>query len=256
MVEKINDLVMQFFARRTELDKTVFDPFFVDIGFAQGELLNMLTLLLEHLEHDRAKEGALNEKERELLDVIAKDRELVEQLHRDTQSITLLEHATNELMDRVMEQKTRVSRHEREAWQYMREVARILSDTKARELYYKVDAAWRNIKSIHRYFEQDLQRYLDQLITNAKQQVERIKSALQTLKEKGIDLKNSVERLEMQQEAIAAEPKEEALHKVTKVKSGGIFSTMATMLSTVSSWFVRAVLQLPRSIWRLIKNRF
>jgi hypothetical protein len=256
MVEKINDLRMQFFARRTELDKTIFDPFFVDIGFSQGELAGTLALLLERIEQDRKKEGSLDEHERELLDVIVKDRAMVEQLHRDAQGIAALENSADELIQQVMEQKSQVSRYEREAWDNMREIARILSDTKARELYYQVDAAWRNIKNIHRYIEQDLQRSFDQLIANAKQQTERIKGAMQTLKEKGIDLKSNIEKMNNEAELTGEAQEEMPTEAVKPQPKKGIVAKVTSMLSGALSSIINVIMWVPRKLWMLIKSFF
>jgi hypothetical protein len=251
IIEKIDELKMQFFARRTELDKVIFDPFFVDIGYSQGELLGALSALIDKIERDRKKEGALDEQERELLKAIAQDRELVLQLHRDAQSIALLENAADDLMERVMEQRARVTRYQREAWENMREIARILSDTQARDLYYKVDAAWRNIKNIHRYLEQDLKRYFDQLVTNATEQVERIKTAMQTLKEKGIDLKNSLEHREESEEP---ESEETSQKEVSPPVAKSWLSRLFAWILQFFSSLLRMLLWLPRKLLAMIRK--
>lgn len=255
IVEKIDEMRMQFFARRTELDKLVFDPFFIDIGFSQGELLGSLTLLLENIERHRKKDAVLTDQEREILERVHQDRELLQQLHRDVQSIALLENASDELIERVMEQRARVARYEREAWDNMREIARILSDTQARELYYKVDAAWRNVKAIHAYLEQDLKRYFDQLVTNAKEQVDRIKIALQTLKEKGIDVKHSFEQIEEQQpvesEAERAEKEREEKAAAMTKKPKSLMAKSFAAVSSLIKGFSNLVLWLPRKIMGL-----
>jgi hypothetical protein len=255
IVEKIDEMRMQFFARRTELDKVVFDPFFIDIGFSQGELLGSLTRLLENIEQHRKKDAVLTDQEREILERVHQDRELLQQLHRDVQSIALLENASDELIERVMEQRARVARYEREAWDNMREIARILSDTQARELYYKVDAAWRNVKAIHAYLDQDLKRYFDQLVTNAKEQVDRIKIAMQTLKEKGIDVKHSFEQIEEQQpieseaERVEREEKERVVAMTKKPKS--LMAKGFAAVSSIIKGFSNLVLWLPRKVMGL-----
>ncbi|HEV2916435.1 MAG TPA: hypothetical protein VGW78_01685 [Candidatus Babeliales bacterium] len=252
-VEKIEEDRLQYYAKRTMLDKTVFDPFFVDIGFSQGELAATLSSLIDRIEQERQKEGMLNEQERELFDVLIKDRELIEQLHRDAQSIVLLENAADELIERVMQQRSRATSYEKEAWNYLKEIARILSDTQARELYYKIDASWRNIKNIQRYLEQDLQRYFDQLINNAKQQVERIKNAMQTLKEKGIDLKYSVEKISQQEPATSKEEQKPEPTPKPIIKKGIIARTFDFVSYGISAVW-NMILWIPKKIIRLFRK--
>jgi hypothetical protein len=255
-VEEINELRLLFFVKRTELDKKVLMPFFVDIGFSQGELLGTLSLLLEHLERERAKDGMLDDQERTLLESVKKNRDLLEQLRRDTQAISVQENAANELLEQVMDKNNLVVKYAREARAHKREIGHILDDKKARELYYKIDADWRNIKNIHRYLEHDLQRYFDQLITDMQGQVERIKGALQELKEKGIDLKYAVEQHE---EHHTLEAEERAPHEQAPVAKKqapkGIMAIMSSFFSKVISWVTHVLLWLPRTLWGFIRRK-
>jgi hypothetical protein len=247
-VEKIDDLRVKFFARRTELDKTILDRFYLDIGLTQGELQASMQLLMTQLEQERKKEGMLSEEEREIMAAAQKDRDRLEQLQRDVAAVVSLRDTADRVIDRVIDQKKRVSVYESEAWEYMREIGRIVSDTQASELYYRMDAGWRTVKDIHRYIEQDLSRFLDMLLVNAKEQTERIKTALQGLKEQGIDLKvrmqEAQEQIVEQEEAVEEKDKK----PVVTQKTGWLASTSRIFQAVIDV----AIWQFLQSIWDII----
>lgn len=243
-VDQINDVYIKFFAQRTELDKTVLDPFYLDIGFKQGELQALLADLIAGVEKERQEEGSLSPESQELLDSMKEEREFLQTLSRNAESILMLDQAADKVLERVMEQKSRVVRYEQEAWGAMREIARILSDKQARDLYYKMDGDWRNIKSIHQYLERDLQHYFMQLINDAKTQVQRIKEAVQALKEKGFDLKAKAQQDE-EQPVVKEEEVEEIETTPKPKKPKGVFGYMRWGMQGVSN----VVLWLPRKIW-------
>jgi len=250
-VYQINDVYIKFFKQRTELDKQVFDPFYLDIGFKQGELQAQLSDLIEMMEKEQRESGELSENQREQLASMQEDREMLQTSYRNAQSILLLSQAADDIIDRVMQQKGRVAQYEQDAWRYMRDIARILSDKQARDLYYKMDAAWRNIKSIHQYLEQDLQHYFVQLIENAKTQVAQIRETVQALKEKGIDLKMKVQHFDQEAEPEQEEQAEEPVAPKPK-KPKGFMGYAKWAVQGVSD----VVLWIPRKIWGLVSGLF
>ena len=86
-LEKINDIRVKFFARRTELDKVILDPFYTDIGLSQAELQKSMQALMTQLEQEREKQGMLSDEERELMERVQKDRERLQQLDRDVRAV-------------------------------------------------------------------------------------------------------------------------------------------------------------------------
>lgn len=265
-VEKINDLRVKFFARRTELDKTILDPFYADIGLAQSELQAAMQALMTQLEREREKEGTLSDEEREMMLTMQKDRERLEQLQRDVNEVGILRDAADKVVDRVMDQKNRAARYESEAWDAMREIGRIVSDTQASELYYRMDAGWRTMKTIYNYIDQDLTRYFDQLLVNAQEQTERIKTALQALKEQGVDLKQHMQQMqehEVQQELAQTEGEEKEKKAAVPAKTGWFSATSRLFQAVidVALWqFLQsiwdAIMWLPRRIYSTITSLF
>ena len=248
--EKINDLRIKFFARRTELDKTILDPFYFDIGLTQGELQFAMQSLEAQLEQERKEDGMLSEEERDLMNAVQKDRERLEQLQRDVRGIGAMRDAADKVIDRVIDQKKRVATYEAEAWDSMREIGRIVSDTQASELYYRIDAGWRTVKDVYRYIDQDLNRSFDKLLVNAKEQAERIKTALQGLKEQGVDLKARIQLAHEQvvEQEKAIEDKEKDKKPVTTQKTGWFASTSRIFQAVIDV----AIWQFLQSIWDIL----
>src|SRR5579863_7890489 len=173
-----------FFDKRNELDRNVLDPFYLNIGIGQGELQIILTELLDFFEKHREEQGDLNEQERALYETIATEEEDLKQLKQDVESIANLDHAIDEALGTLMNQINRVRQYERQAWENFKEIAHILNDTKARELYYMIEGAARNIKNINTYIEQDFFNHFAQLIGEATKHVNRIQNQIESLKEK------------------------------------------------------------------------
>jgi uncharacterized protein YoxC len=154
--DKIGDMRVKFFTRRTELDKTILDPFYADVGLTQSDLQRSMQSLMSQLEQERDKEGTLSEEERELMETVQKDRERLEQLDKDIKAVGTLRDEADRAVEKVLEQKKRASQYETEAWDTLREIGRVVNDTKASELFYKMDAALRTVKDIAKYVEQEV----------------------------------------------------------------------------------------------------
>ncbi len=199
-VEAVLESRMQFFAQRAELDKTVLDPFYITIGLGQGELQTILSELIERLQQEREQEGVLSPKEREFLKTLRTQKSVLEQMSLDVQAINKIDREIDESLNKLLEQINRVRGYERDAWRYFKDIARVLSDKKAREIFYKMDTVYKNITKVEMYIKQAFKDHFDQLITTARQQVDRVQTAMQALKEKGIDFKKQLVRMEQEEE--------------------------------------------------------
>ena len=140
-----------FFTKRNELDRNVLDPFYLNVGIGQGELQTILAELLDFFEKHREEQGSLTEQERMLYENIETEEESLKQLKLDIEAIANLDHAIDDALGTLMNQINRVRQFERQAWDNFKEIAHILNDTKARELYYMIEGAARNIKNINIY---------------------------------------------------------------------------------------------------------
>lgn len=196
LVQQIFELRMNFFNKRTELDRTVFDPFYLQAGLGRGELEELLRYLSGEVEAQRKRQGVLDEAERAFLAIMTKEQESLDQLKLDIEGISKLDNAIDDTLLKLIEQLNSVRRYEQQAWDNFKEISRVLNDKKARELYYGMVTFEENIVAIHNYIRKDLTPYFDQLIKTARDNVDRIKTTLQSLKEKGIDFKKKAQELE------------------------------------------------------------
>jgi len=195
MVASIFEMRMQFFKERSRLDREVFDPFYVEIGLSQGELQETIDELMKKLEQERQRIGDLDPEERALLEKIHAERKSLEQVKRDVTAINQLDTDVEASINKLLDQINRARNYEREAWEYFKEIARVLSDKKARELYHAMDIISQNIKDIQEYVESAFASHFKQVIFSAQTQVEKTKNEIAVLKEKGIDMQKEAERL-------------------------------------------------------------
>jgi|SRR5579863_500180 len=188
LVEKIIDSRMEFFEKRTHIDREILDPFKHGMGMEQGELKTIVDQLIAQLRQEQNKEGMLNVSERDLLQLLNNEKKSIEQLQGYLETITKLDVELDEALKKLLEQINVIRRYERDAWQQFKDIARVLSDTKARELYHNMDVAWTNIQEVQEYLQEPFKEHFDHLINMITTHVDFIKNTVQALKEKGIDL--------------------------------------------------------------------
>lgn len=199
-LESIFDARMGFFNKRTELERNVLDPFYSSVGITQGELSELLSDLTALLERERKLDGGLSPQERDFLEKIEQDKATLEQLQRDVVAVSKLDEDLDAAFNRLVEQINRARGYEREAWGYFKEIARVLNDKKARELFYRMNVAWTNISEIVDYINKPYANHFNQVVAKVHEQIDRIKQAMQMLKEKGIDFKSKAARLEEEEQ--------------------------------------------------------
>lgn len=195
-VAAIFEARMLFFAKRSEFDKKVIDPFFISIGISGGQLQELMNAMIERIEKERAAEGSLNEQERELLANLQHDYDLVEQIKRDVLQVEAISRGVDDALDKLIEQINRVRNYEQEAWQLFKEVARVLNDKKAREIFYQMDAISKNISNVATYVQQQFEPHFNNLVATGQKQVERLNLMVKELQEKGVNFKERYEQLE------------------------------------------------------------
>jgi len=200
LVDSIWESRTTFFVKRNELDRNVLDPFYLTVGIGQGELQTILGELVDFFEKNREQQGDLNEQERALYETIAPQEEALKQLKLDIESIANLDHSIDDALGTLMNQINRVRQFERQAWENFKEIAHILNDTKARELYYMIEGAARNIKNISSYLERDFLSHFNKLTGEATKHVTRVQNQIEALKEQGVNFKRQTELLATQQE--------------------------------------------------------
>jgi hypothetical protein len=196
LLNGINETRVHFFTQSIDLDKKVLDPFYLEINYERGMLYTLLEELEQKLNQERIEDGMLDVQEREVLDKVKEEKTMLLQLQEDVKSILAMDNKVNDVLGRVMDQITRANKYEHDAWESMKEIARILDDIQARDLYYKVDTSWRNTKEVSRYLEIDLKRHFDELVSTTTEQIDRIKKTLSLLQERGSLLKQEVQAID------------------------------------------------------------
>ena len=195
----------------------------------------------ERYEKNREEQGDLNEQERSLYESIATEEETLKQLKQDIVSIANLDHAIDDALGTLMNQINRVRQYERQAWENFKEIAHILNDTKARELYYMIEGAARNIKNISTYIEQDFFNHFAKLIEDATKHINRVQNQIEGLKEKGVSFKRQTELLEQQQEQLQEEEEEEEVAPKPKLSW---FGWIMSGLNNISN-FIFSIIRIP-----------
>jgi len=230
-----------FFVKRNELDRNVLDPFYLNVGIGQGELQTILSEQLEFFEKHREQQGELNEQERSLYESIENEEEALKQLKSDVEAIASLDHAIDDALGTLMNQINRVRQFERQAWDNFKEIAHILNDTKARELYYMIEGAERNIKNISTYLERDFFNHFTRLINEATKHVNRVQNQIEALKEKGVNFKRQSELLEQKQQP--QEETEEEEEEAPKPKVGW-FGTIGNFFKNIFN-MIFSIIRIP-----------
>lgn len=265
-IQKIDDMQLRFLAKRTELDKKILDPFYAEIGISQSDLQRSMQSLMSQLEQEREKQGMLSEEERELMDTVAKDRERLQRLEKDIAAVGALRDDADRAIDRFMAQKNRVINLDKDAWSYVKEIGRIVNDQEASGLYYKVDSIRKTVKDVNTHVEKDITRFFDQLFSNAREQIERIKSTLNALKEQGIDLKGRVQSVQEQDlvKEVAGVEEDKEKKASTQTQKTGLFGSGSRLFQAaidVALWqFLQSIwdviMWLPRRIYSTISSIF
>ena len=180
--------------KRNELDKKILNPFYTNIGMTLGELQIILSDFIDLFEKQREQEG-LDEEEREELESVLTEQDSLKQLKMDVDSIANLDSAVDKALEKLMDQINDARGLETQAWNNFKEIAHILNDAKARELYYMIEGAARNIKNISNYLEQSFLTHFDMLIQETKGHIKKVQTRMQALKEKGVSSKSQAEKI-------------------------------------------------------------
>lgn len=196
LASMVQELRMEFLTKRTKVERDLLDPFYLSIGVGQGELQAIIAGLLENKsDKTQAKPSLPGSKEsQDLLVEAQQEHEQLEQLGRDVEAIVTLEGRLDEAIDTLMQLVGRVAKSEQEAWQFFKDVSRVLNDKKAQELSYRIKGAADNISADLDYIKGPYAKSFDELMQQIPTQVDRVKNGLKVLKEKGIILKGKMQQ--------------------------------------------------------------
>lgn len=208
LVEKLVDSRMAFYEKRSQVDKQVLE-FYHDIGLDQGALQATVDQLILQLHKEREKDGSLSLEDREMLQKLTENKKAIEQLQTYVEMVRKLDHEMDSSLHKLLEQMNAIRGYEADAWKNFKEIARVLSDTKARELWYGMEVALSNIQEVQEYLQEPFREHVDHIASMMTTHIQFIKDAVHKLKEQGIDLVAQVENKESQPAVTTQEPDQE-----------------------------------------------
>jgi len=232
--ESILESRILFFTKRSTADKDLFAPFYFEIGMNNGELQAIVSQLINHIEKERKQEGDLSASGRKVLNELMSEKKSLESISAGVLAVNKLDVEIDETLKKLMEQVDRARKYEQEAWKKFKDIGLVLSDKKARELFYQMDTAYNNIKDIQEYLGQALIVHLDRVVGTAKSQTERIKATIDALNKKGHDLRTLVDKISAQKESVSVEQQEDE-EDIEPEEELGFF---ARIFSAIKSGFV------------------
>lgn len=208
IITQIGEVRMAFFAKRTELDKTVLDPFYLFVGLGQGELREIIGDLIKRIEKDKEEHGDMNADERALLSDLRDQKKVLEDLQRNIEQINKLDEEIDLALSRLIEQVNKSREYEQAAWVSFKEIANVLSDKKAQELFYNMETAWKNIKEVSKYIQSEFSSHFTKIINKTKKETAQIRSIIEDFRKRGIDFKERADKLEEIDKNKAAAPQQ------------------------------------------------
>jgi len=232
-------LETEFYKKRNEVDKNLFDPFYISSGLQRGELKEIVTHMMDKFKKLREKEVTLNPEEKALLGILYSKEKTLEQLNLDVEAIRKLDTAIVDVLDVLRDQINKSIRYKEQALELFKQISRELDHKKAEAIFYKMDALWKNISNIEKYIQGRFAQHFDSMIASAEQHVTRIKAAMEELKVKGIDLKDQWKKLEqgaVEKESEETEHQEEVTEDVSEGLLGLVWKKLSSPIKVLWDW--------------------
>lgn len=179
---------MPFFKRRAEIDRQTLDPLYISVGLDQQEIAGILEEFNILLSVDQDKHP-LGEREQKMRMAAIEEKKVLEQLQKDVADLDKYSKALDSFLDKLIEQVNLGRAAEKQAWQAYKNIGSELNDKKARELWLGMETPLKRITDIQGYINGVFKQEFDKVCSTIGEHATRIKDAMQSLKEKGFDLK-------------------------------------------------------------------
>lgn len=232
--DQILESRMPFSRRRSEIDRKVLEPLYVNAGMGQSEIVEILGELNQLLEIEQEKHKTLDNRQRALLAKVVEDKKILEQLQKDIQALGKFDDALDEALIKLMEQVNAARNYEKQAWNAYKEIGKELNDKRARELYYSMDTHFKNITNVADYVQGIFKQHFDKVDKSIQEYTLHIKDVLQSLREKGFDLKESIKQIDAQIQQEEAK-KAEAAQETEPVEEGGIMHALGSWWHAITN---------------------
>lgn len=190
-VEAIFESRMFFYNQRADLDRNVFANFYQQVGVGEGELQVIVSELIARLEQEDASKQSPEAKR--YLSLLRAEKEKLISLQNKIDLVVEYDRSMNDALIKLREQINITRRYEQQAWNNFKQIAVELSDKRAHELFYVIKGLSKNIADISHWITKPYNDYFLKLLKALKQEIAHVKSMLQELKEKGIDVKQDID---------------------------------------------------------------
>lgn len=249
----IFDARSKFFEQRVQLDKDIFDPLYTLASFRRGELSGILKDLLEDIEKQKQHKNELDDNARVLFAKVEANKERLEEVKKEIEFVGKIDAAVDEAINTLIDLLNKGRNFEMQAWGDFKAISRELSDKKARDLFYRIDTYWRNVKDIQVYVTTKLAEHMNYLASSAQQHADIVKGLLKDLEAQGFMLKEQVDSLEKSKSvgAEGADQNDEVAIKAKK-KASGFFATIGKGFS----WITQPFVAIAKALWHTITIPF
>lgn len=181
------------FRKAVELHQANLAKFYMDIGFAQGEVDGMLRQIEQQMKDLRERTGQLNEAERKLITDIELKKKSLELLKKEFSTVDALSEALSTAMQ-TMEGKIQEAHNlEQRSWETVQAIAAEINDRKAEQMKLEVETNLKNLQNIKQYLSGDLLSFLQRKIQENETHIGTIRDKAEDLRTRGVELSKKVD---------------------------------------------------------------
>lgn len=242
--DQVANYPMSFVNKKAAIDKQIEDTF-KTLGTEQIEIAGLIQFLLDQVGLIEQEDNAavLLPQEKELLSMLSEKKKEFEQIKADLESLAQKDSLLNEALMQIMSLVNECRQYELRSWKNFKEIARVLNDEKAKELFYQIDANYKNIQAILNYLQKELDAYTDSLMEAMREESAKIVSIITELKTSGFDIKQQVTALKELEEEKKRQT-EQATRELAKPKK----EPKKGFFGRLGDWF--------GYVWKSIKQWF
>ena len=195
LFSKILESRMDFLLKRNNVDHE-FDIFAHEVGFKIGDLDQLITTILEDIEKYRLTEGDLNQEEREFVAEVEEKQLYLKNISEKMKAVTELSATLDMVIIQAEQEVDKSHNYQMQAWKNFQTIKRILNDEKAAELFKQTEGLYKNMQAIDAYLMGDLKNYFETITQTLRESMAVMKSDLQALAAKGVELEKELDALE------------------------------------------------------------
>ena len=226
---------IHYFTKRSEIDRQL-DAFYLNIGFEQGPLEDILKVSIDIIEKEKNKQGYLTKKESAFFDTIKEKQRQLEQLREDVKSIQELDRKIDEALELLLSQIDLCDKYQQSVWDIFKKVSHELNDKVARKQYYVVVGLVENAQHVHEYIIGPFNTYFEQLAQSVQDHTRSITGQMNVLTQEGVDLKKEALKIEKEDDEENVKGVETAIVKEKESKNSSVSMLKQEKKETQDSW--------------------